>query len=99
MELNINEYVEFVLTASGAEQLNNSIYTRNEFLWKRTGKQEYLDKLKNHEGLYKEGDTYREQFWAVMKIFGGSNIELGYEAFCKSGTITFNAKEKTNDGI
>lgn len=97
MEFNINEYVEFILTSRGAEQLNDYIYKRNEFLWQRTGKQEYLDKLKNHEGLYKMGDTYREQFWAVMQIFGGSNIELGCQAFCESGTIVFNVKEKTND--
>ena len=97
MEFNINEYVEFVLTVRGAEQLNDYTYDRNKLLWQRAQKKEYLDKLENHEDFYKEGDTYREQFWKVMQIFGGNNIELGCESFCKSSTIMFSVKEKTND--
>lgn len=97
MEFNINNYVEFVLTARGAEQLNDYTYNQNERLWQLTQKQEYLDKLKNHEDLYKEGDTYRDQLWCVMQIFGGDNTTLGLETFCKDAMISFDVKEKTND--
>ena len=93
---NINDYVEFVLTQRGADQLNQHHTELNEILYNRTRLSKYMERL-NSPDVYKEGDTYRNQLWTVMQIFGGDNTKLGLETFCKEATISFNVKELVNE--
>lgn len=85
-EFNINNYVEFVLTERGANIVNNyyAPYRKNR-------------SDRRSRTIYREGDTYCDQLWCVMHIFGGDNTKLGLETFCKDATISFEVKEKTSD--
>lgn len=92
LEFNINNYVEFVLTQRGADQLNQHHTDLNELLYNRTRLSKYKDRLENPI-TYQEGDTYRNQFWCVMQIFGGDNTKLGLKTFCKDATIRLSEKD------
>ena len=92
LEFNINNYVEFVLTERGAEQLNQYHTELNEILYDRTRLSKYMERL-NSPDVYKEGDTYHNQLWTVMQIFGGDNTKLGLETFCKDAIIRLSEKD------
>lgn len=79
---NINDYVEFILTERGANILNTFYEPYRE----------YSSDLRART-IYKEGDTYRDQLWGVMQIFGGDSTVLGMEAFCKEATIHLSEKD------
>ena len=84
IEININEVVEFELTAYGAKILND----KNE--WYRT-KYPQVKSLQEKE-YYVEGQHLKRQLWSVMQDFG-EYTKLGLETFCKNATITFEIKE------
>lgn len=84
IEININEVVEFELTAYGARLLND----KNE--WYRT-KYPQLKSFLEKE-YYLEGQLLKRQLWSVMQDFG-QHTSLGLETFCKNATITFEIKE------
>ena len=84
IEININEVVEFELTAYGAKILND----KNE--WYRT-KYPQLRSLQEKE-YYLEGQLLKRQLWTVMQDFG-QHTSLQELSFCKNATITFEIKE------
>jgi hypothetical protein len=64
MEININDYVEVVLTQAGADTYNTYW---NDISYRWPG---FVEKN------LKEGDVLKEQLWSVMQIFG-PHIHLG----------------------
>ena len=83
IEININEVVEFELTAYGAKILND----KNE--WYRT-KYPQIKSFRDKEYSV-EGQLLKRQLWTVMQDFG-EHTSLGLETFCKNATITFEIK-------
>lgn len=78
IEFNINNYVEFELTAYGARILNE----RN---------QDYAEAYPNVEvfqnkPLHSEGEEMKMQLWKVMEKFGEFTT-IGLDTFCKNATI------------
>ena len=85
IEININEVVEFELTAYGAKILND----KNE--WYRT-KYPQVMSFQEKE-YYIERQLLKRQLWSVMQDFG-EHTSLGLETFCKNATITFEIKDE-----
>lgn len=63
--ININDYVEVVLTAAGAR-----IWNEYEMGFAKYNVRGWEPRLK------KEGDVHRESLWRMMKVFG-PHIHLG----------------------
>ena len=85
IEININEVVEFELTAYGAKILND----KNE--WYRT-KYPQVESFQEKE-YYVEGQLLKRQLWTVMQDFG-EHTSLGLETFCKNAIIAFEIKDE-----
>ena len=85
IEININEVVEFEITAYGAKILND----KNE--WYRTKYPQVT--IFQEKEYYAEGQLLKRQLWTVMQDFG-EHTSLGLETFCKNATITFEIKDE-----
>ena len=80
IEFNINEYCTVVLSKVGVDMLNNH-NTRSNAQFKKVGIS-FESKID-----YKEGDTFKNQFWYMMQLFGDS-LALGIEMPLKECNIT-----------
>jgi hypothetical protein len=76
--MNINEYVEFILTEEGARVYN----ARWDGLKMPTS---YVPSTKQ------AGERIRMQLWNVMEVFG-PHTGLGLRTFCESGEIEILSK-------
>ena len=80
VQFNINEYCSFTLTATGAEILNKHNCESNA-RFEQIG----IDlRLKTD---YKAEDVFKDQFWSIMRLFGG-DCDLGKEAPFKYCLVT-----------
>ena len=80
IEFNINEYCTVVLSKVGADILNEYNARSNaQFKLAGISVSTKID--------YKEGDTFKNQFWYMMALFGDSLV-LGIEAPFKDCNIT-----------
>ena len=72
MQININQQVEVVLTAYGADIANSIEASYEEFRLKHG---------LNASGIkyWKEGDVYKDYLWSLMQEFG-PNIMLGLDS-------------------
>lgn len=85
LQFNINEYCSFTLTGTGAEILNKHNRESNK-RFEQLG----IDlRLKTD---YKAEDVFKDQFWSIMRLFGG-DCELGKEAPFKYCLITLPTNE------
>lgn len=84
LEFNINNYVEFELTSSGAKILND----RNEWY-----EQAYPNvKAFQNKPKHVEGQAMKMQLWEVLETFG-EYTTLGMETFCKEATIRLSEED------
>lgn len=72
MQININQQVEVVLTAYGADIANSIEASHEEFCLKHG---------LNISGIkyWKDGDVYKDYLWSLMKEFGPS-IAIGIDS-------------------
>ena len=72
MQININQQVEVVLTACGADIANSIEAMHEEFRLKHG---------LNAAGIkyWKEGDVYKDSLWSLMQEFGPS-ISIGLDS-------------------
>lgn len=84
LEFNINNYVEFELTASGAKVLNE----RDDYYAKAHPNVKVFQNKPKHV----EGKTMKMQLWNVVDTFG-EHVGLGMETFCKNAIIRISEKD------
>lgn len=84
--VNLNDAVEFVLSASGAKTLNQHNIESNRRAMLSRGT--YHIFLKTD---YKEGDIWRGQLWEMVDIFK-SHCSLGMAGFSECCDISFEVK-------
>lgn len=69
--ININDTCCVVLTQTGANRLNSINKKANDSFLLRSGTRLKVD--------HKENDTYKNQLWFIMQVFG-EDFQLGLEA-------------------
>lgn len=84
LEFNINNYVEFELTAFGAKVLNER--------YDCYAKAHPNVKIFQNKPKHVEGETMKMQLWHVADTFG-EYTGLGMETFCKDATIRLSGKD------
>ena len=77
-EFNHNDYVSITLTKEGAEFLSRK---RKEFY------DAYPQIKTRSKEVFREGEIYRTQFWALMSEFG-EVLQLGMQSPFELGKIT-----------
>lgn len=84
VQFNINDYCSFILTGTGAAILNRHNHHSN-LQFEKLG----ID-LKSRTD-YRAGDTFKDQFWSVMQLFGAA-CGLGKEAPFNTCLITLHVR-------
>lgn len=84
VQFNINDYCSFVLTGTGADILNR----HNEQANLQFEKLRIDLKARTN---YKAGETFKDQFWSVMQLFG-PELGLGLQAPFDTCQITLHVR-------
>lgn len=84
VQFNINDYCSFILTGTGAAILNEHNHQSNLNL-------EKFGIILKSRTDYKAGDTFKDQFWSVMRLFG-PELGLGKEAPFNTCLITLHVR-------
>ena len=85
VQFNINEYCSFTLTATGANILNKNNRESN-------ARFELIGIDLRLKTDYKAEDVFKDQFWSIMRLFGG-DCALDKEAPFKYCLITLHTNE------